>query len=972
VAAALALVLGLTPRAGAKPPDLPAPIIPDCAPADDQQSLPAGLTDEGTEGWHEGLTMGDRCAAMRTLSRCVLFALHPLSAVVRPDRYCEFDEEPPYPVIRIGNSEVSVRDLVRNAAATLCSGPFGPVCFGQTASESPKPTCPAGGMMPAGNYCPQTHECPAEMKCPASGEPQSDPDNEARAHKAQELLIAAQIATQVGDLEAACAYYRTVCAVCPGTCCAWEAAEHIRSLQATLEGSADDKQQEEQNVCPSAQRAQQSAEPNDWCKAACECCATFFKILCGIPRDPTARMNVLLNNSEDLRQIQQEWERFWSQDQPSHLTYDRVHGGIRDSLPPDPDKILQEQLKQAVSIDYTDKPLRDILDELRTRFKINIFVDNFSLQQQGISLDQPVSIKLEVVSLKSVLNLVLSQVRLVACVKEGVVVVTTPQVAQGPPVPKVYGVADLIKAIKQKGCKGDAEARAAKTLVRLVEESIAPESWASRGGAGTVQYFPRKKALVICQDAGTQEQVVDLLTALRRLHAKEGAAFADSPYFRSEETATPASGEEEACEASAPVIAAYDISDLVSPSGEGDLAEPGREEIERGEKLMARIKETIAPTKWAAGSNALEYCPETRMLVVRQPQEIQEQVAQFLADLREPAVKQTNNEEPAKNAQGQLCKVVYHVSDLLTTYGVDWERKTDRLILVKKTADPEELIRLIQEGVAPESWAWNGGKGTISYEPISEQLLVEQTPEVQQAIREFLDARRHEIELHKQGCERQLKGCKAEPQTQQLTPPACSVWQCGGAAALLDALAIDPPELFAAERWSFKLDDVSKVLDACHKALKEGRLAEAEMLASRALCLDPMRVKLDPMVSKMLLLNQVLSRAVTIQPLLPAIDLNIVRAYNEILEMVPPRLFIEVHETGGGEEAEEAPQARTIPQFFVEDENVEAVKPSLCFDFDQTRGRVRCQLQFGFGTLCFVRDEDGHNSVELALPADDR
>ena len=44
--------------------------------------------------------------------------------------------------------------------------------------------------------------------------------------------------------------------------------------------------------------------------------------------DPTRRTSELLNWSEDLRQIELEWERIWFVDQPSHMTYDRVHGGI--------------------------------------------------------------------------------------------------------------------------------------------------------------------------------------------------------------------------------------------------------------------------------------------------------------------------------------------------------------------------------------------------------------------------------------------------------------------------------------------------------------------------------------------------------------------------------------------------------------------------------------------------------------------
>jgi hypothetical protein len=45
--------------------------------------------------------------------------------------------------------------------------------------------------------------------------------------------------------------------------------------------------------------------------------------------DPNRRVHELLNTSEDLRQIEYEWERIWFTDQPSHMTPERVHGGIQ-------------------------------------------------------------------------------------------------------------------------------------------------------------------------------------------------------------------------------------------------------------------------------------------------------------------------------------------------------------------------------------------------------------------------------------------------------------------------------------------------------------------------------------------------------------------------------------------------------------------------------------------------------------------
>jgi hypothetical protein len=44
--------------------------------------------------------------------------------------------------------------------------------------------------------------------------------------------------------------------------------------------------------------------------------------------NPNRRVLELLNQSEDLRQIEYEWERIWFTDMPSHLTPERLRGGV--------------------------------------------------------------------------------------------------------------------------------------------------------------------------------------------------------------------------------------------------------------------------------------------------------------------------------------------------------------------------------------------------------------------------------------------------------------------------------------------------------------------------------------------------------------------------------------------------------------------------------------------------------------------
>ena len=44
--------------------------------------------------------------------------------------------------------------------------------------------------------------------------------------------------------------------------------------------------------------------------------------------DPAVRAKQLIYQSEDLRALRDEWQRFWFLDQPDHMSPVRTHGGI--------------------------------------------------------------------------------------------------------------------------------------------------------------------------------------------------------------------------------------------------------------------------------------------------------------------------------------------------------------------------------------------------------------------------------------------------------------------------------------------------------------------------------------------------------------------------------------------------------------------------------------------------------------------
>src|SRR5262249_2594415 len=92
----------------------------------------------------------------------------------------------------------------------------------------------------------------------------------------------------------------------------------------------------EPEPCPEVGKATEPAPPTAWERAselagkfvdACrQCRPCLIKVYSS---DPNRRMIELLNTSEDLRQIEHDGEQGWFTDEPTHMTPERVHGGIK-------------------------------------------------------------------------------------------------------------------------------------------------------------------------------------------------------------------------------------------------------------------------------------------------------------------------------------------------------------------------------------------------------------------------------------------------------------------------------------------------------------------------------------------------------------------------------------------------------------------------------------------------------------------
>jgi hypothetical protein len=87
----------------------------------------------------------------------------------------------------------------------------------------------------------------------------------------------------------------------------------------------------------------------------------------------------------------------------------------------------------------------------------------------------------------------------------------------------VYPVADLLRH-----AHGKAKAVEAEELIQLICQTIAPRTWSEMGGDGTIDYHRASRSLVVTHTQDVQDQVMDLLAALRRLQENQATAHDDT------------------------------------------------------------------------------------------------------------------------------------------------------------------------------------------------------------------------------------------------------------------------------------------------------------------------------------------------------------------------------------------------------------------------------------------------------------
>jgi hypothetical protein len=195
----------------------------------------------------------------------------------------------------------------------------------------------------------------------------------------------------------------------------------------------------------------------------------------------------------------------------------------------DEQKILAS-LSKPTTVEFVDLPLEDCITFLAVYHDLNVWLDKGTLADEGVALDQPITLKLAGVSFRSVLNLVLQPLQLTYVVEDDVMKITTAAKAAEKLITRTYPVGDLYQGRVTADETVPAEKAAPKDrptvlrpgdLEKAIMKTVEPDSWDdTKKNPASITYVKESGSLVIRQSWGAHTKILDLLRDLREAKGK--------------------------------------------------------------------------------------------------------------------------------------------------------------------------------------------------------------------------------------------------------------------------------------------------------------------------------------------------------------------------------------------------------------------------------------------------------------------
>jgi len=178
---------------------------------------------------------------------------------------------------------------------------------------------------------------------------------------------------------------------------------------------------------------------------------------------------------------------------------------------------LAESLKSS-GLEFTDEPLENVVNFLQDEYGIPIQLDVPALEGAGLTADEPMTVNLQNISLRSAIRLLLKPKNLTYIIRNEVLIITTPEVAEHELVVCVYEVRDLVTVFPRRAkTKGDKSATADfDSLIDAITSCVHTETWSENGGGeANIRPLPSSGLLIVSQTQAVHEGIADLLSVIR-------------------------------------------------------------------------------------------------------------------------------------------------------------------------------------------------------------------------------------------------------------------------------------------------------------------------------------------------------------------------------------------------------------------------------------------------------------------------
>jgi general secretion pathway protein D len=213
---------------------------------------------------------------------------------------------------------------------------------------------------------------------------------------------------------------------------------------------------------------------------------------------------------------------------------------------------LEQTLGTHVTLDFKETPLVEVANWFSRKLGVPVLLDSRSLNDAGIDHSLPVTFKVEFITARAALKLLLDQNDMICLEQDGYLLITTQDKADTMLLTRVYPVGDLLRAGDGSGlgstragivsgsttngntfagaysASGQPARYPASTpqpaaklapdfdsLIEVITSTVTPQTWDEVGGPGSISPLNAADCIVISQTREIHDQVLELLRALR-------------------------------------------------------------------------------------------------------------------------------------------------------------------------------------------------------------------------------------------------------------------------------------------------------------------------------------------------------------------------------------------------------------------------------------------------------------------------